>query len=226
MSYDEEDAARDQWLDDLYREHKQEILSDLTGERMRSYFLANRHVAQPAFVTLNDALRLRDAGFVSPSFLFAAISIEVAVKAVLLKPIVSGLVHDSATSTLIADLAIGRNGLDQLRDLLFHSLSNIAGIDLKTFRRALGGEGLWTEIRSVQEIRNRVVHRAHIASAADAEAAIAIAQLVLNDVFPTVVRAVRLHVHEQGRVCDDWTCEHEGKLSAELIAKIRSYRSD
>lgn len=39
---------------------------------------------------------------------------------------------------------------------------------------------------------------------------------------PPSQRRPRLHVHEQGRVCDDWTCEHEGKLGADLIAKIRS----
>lgn len=227
MSIDDDEAQREQWLEDLYRTHKQEILSELTGERVRAYFQTNPLVARPASIALDDAQRLRDAGFVTPSFLFAVISIEVAVKNLLLKPVMNGVVHDPVMSTLIADLALGRNGVGELRDLLFYAVGNVAGVDMKTYRRCLGATELWSEIRSLQTLRNRVVHRADAVSADDAETAIAVSTFVLQNLFTALAKAVRLHVHvdDQWRVCDDSLCALEPVLAPELIAKLRSLRS-
>jgi len=46
MSYDEYDAARDQWMEDLYKEHKAEAISEFTKERLQSYYLANPMIAE------------------------------------------------------------------------------------------------------------------------------------------------------------------------------------
>ena len=90
----------------------------------------------------------------------AVIAIEVGIKTALLKPIVFGLVHDASAASLITDLVIGHAG-DKYRDLLFHILSTIGGVNLKTFRRAGSGLPLWDEISCIQKVGNGIAHRAH-----------------------------------------------------------------
>src|SRR5262249_9445644 len=130
MSYDEHDAAYDEWMDELYREHKKEAISEFTTERLQSYFLDNPEVAKPSTSALSEARALKEAGFNSAAFLFAQIATETGIKFVLLKPIVSGLVHDTPTAALVSDLALGHIGLDRFRGLLFEVLRRIGGIDL------------------------------------------------------------------------------------------------
>lgn len=217
MSYDENDAAMDAFYDEMREQLYPGIINDFTSERLQSYFLSYPEAAKPAYLALEESLRLRDKDFLSASFLFAVIATEVAVKNVLLKPIVHGLVHNSPTSTLIADLVV-RNGLDSIKDLLFKSLNCVASIDLNSFRRPASNEKLWAEIKNLQKKRDYLVHRAQMPSPTEAEIAISVASAVLDNVFPTVIKAIDLHLHEHGRTCNDYLC------SLNAREKLRSQR--
>ena len=222
MSYDEHDAAYDEWMGNLYREHREEAISEFTNERLQSYFLSYPLIAEPPTKALIEAVKLKEAGFLSASFLFAQIATETGVKAVLLKPMVSGLVHDAPTATLVSDLALSHTGLDRFRDLLFQTLHRIGGVDLSTYQRPISTRRLWDEITSLHSIRNAVVHRAEAPSLRDAETAIELATTVLKTIFPAVVKAVGLHLHEDVRICNDSLCALEGKLSPELLERMRN----
>lgn len=225
MSYDENDAAMDAFYDDMRKQLYPEIVYEFTIERLQSYFLAYPEAAKPAYIALEEALHLRDAGFFSATFIFAVIATEVAVKSALLKPIVHGLIHDIPTSTLIAELVLGQNGLDRFEKLLFESLNSIAELDLKSFCRPNSEESLWREIKGLQKKRNYLVHRAEMLSSEDADMAIAVACEVLNNILPLVIKAIGLHLHEHGRICKDWWCELENQYSPEQIEKWRNPRN-
>ena len=182
-----------------------QAIYEFTSERLQSYFLSYPDVAKPAYLALEESTRLRDAGFFSAAFLFAVIATEITVKTVLLKPIVHGLIHNLPTSTLITELVV-RNGLDRIEKLLFESLNSIANIDLKSFCRTTSDQNLWSEIKSLQKKRDFLVHRAQMPSSIDAEIAISVASEVLDSVFPTVIKAINLHLHERGRVCNGYSC--------------------
>jgi len=225
MSYDENDAAMDAFYDEMREQLYPEIITEFTTERLQSYFLLFPEAAKPAYLALEDSFRLQEAGFFSAAFLFAVIATEVAVKTVLLKPIVHGLVHNLPTSSLIADLVLERKNLADIKKLLFESLSNIAGVDLGSFRRSESRQILWEEITSLQTKRNKLVHQAQMLSSTDAEMAIAVARAVLEDIFPTAIKAINLHLHEHGHICNDPLCAYEGIYSPEYLEKRRNQRN-
>ncbi|MCK9635634.1 MAG: hypothetical protein M0R41_05095 [Methylobacter tundripaludum] len=224
MSYDENDAAMDAFYDEMREQLYPEIINDFTSERLQSYFLSYPEAAKPAYLALEESLRLRDAGFFSAAFLFAVIAAEVAVKTALLKPIVHGLIHNLHTSTLITDLVV-RNGLDRIENLLFESLNSVANIDLNSFCRPTSDQKLWSEIKDLQKKRDHLVHRAQMPSSTEAEIAISVASAVLETVFPIVIKAIDLHLHERGRICNDSLCKLEGEYSPEWIEELRSRRN-
>ncbi|MGZ4978285.1 MAG: hypothetical protein ACXV8O_14105 [Methylobacter sp.] len=224
MSYDENDAAMDAFYTEMREQLSPEIIYEFTSERLQSYFLSYPEAAKPAYLALEESLHLRNAGFFSAAFLFAVLATEVAVKTALLKPIVHGLIHNLPASTLITDLVV-RNGLDRIEKLLFASLNSVANIDLKSFCRPSSSQELWSEIKALQKKRDHLVHRAQMPSSAEAEIAISVASEVLSNVFPTVIKAIDLHLHEHGRICNDPLCEYEGIYSPEYLETRRSQRN-
>ena len=222
MSYDEHDAAYDEWMDKLYREHKKEAISEFTTERLQSYFLDSPEVAKPSTSALSEARALMEAGFNSAAFLFAQIATETGMKFVLLKPIVSGLVHDTPTAALVSDLALGHIGLDRFRGLLFEVLRRIGGIDLSTFTRPGCSQKLWEEVGELQKIRNSIVHRADLTSGKQTARAIAVAEAVMGTLFPALVKALGLHLHDGWRVCGDSLCQLEEFLGVDVLQRLRS----
>src|SRR5439155_23101215 len=85
---------------------------------------------------------------------------EVALKAVLLKPVVSGLVHNDTVAELISDLAIQHNGLDRFKTLLAKILGTYGQIDFAEFRILGHDKTLWEELAKIQTSRNGLLHRA------------------------------------------------------------------
>lgn len=206
MSMTEDETRYDQWMTELYAEHSKEAIQEFTLERLQSYYLKDPLLGSAPFCSLTESGVLL-AEHPSAALVFAATAVEVGLKVVLLKPIVYGLVHDSSAAGLITDLAVGHGG-DKYRDLLFHILSEFGGVDVGNFRRASSKKALWEEIRIIQDRRNAVLHRAELASTEEAEQAVAVASVVLEELFPAVVTKLGLHLHDGARVCNDWRCKY------------------
>ena len=221
MSYDEHDAAYDQWMDDLYKEHKVEAISEFTTERLQSYYLANPMLAEAPRHALSNATRLSQEGFLDAAFVFAHVATETGLKAIVLKPFVHGLVHSASTADFVSELALGHVGLDRFRELLFQLLLDYAGLDFRQFKRQGASDILWTELERLQKIRNRIIHRAEMVTSVDAELSISVAHSVLDEIFPAVVTGLGLHVHDGMRVCDDYLCKLQHVLSPELMARLQ-----
>ncbi|MDX8379091.1 MAG: hypothetical protein R8K48_03470 [Gallionella sp.] len=216
MSYDENDAAMDAFYDDIREQIHTEIISEFKTERLQSYFLSSPNIAKPAYLALEDALSLQKNGYSSAAFLFAVIAIEVAMKAVILKPIVHGLVHNLPTSSLISDIVV-KNGFDRIKNLLFGTLKSIVNVDLHSLCRLGSNENLWSEIIKFQKKRDFIVHRAEMPSEAETALAIKVAKEVLDNLLPQVITALGLHIHKQGDICNMCFCKSEGKYSSEQI---------
>jgi len=210
MSIDDDDYyAYDQAMSDLYEEHKVEAIYEFTTERLSSYYSEKSDLAKPAVNALNEA-RLLSQNHPTASLILAVIAMEVAVKAILLKPIVYGLVHTESIASLITDLTMSQNGMDRYRDLLFKVLNDHGKIDFNTFKREGSLSLLWSEIGKVQKIRNNIVHRAEIATPEDTELAISIAASILEVIFPHLMQEMGFHLHDDYRICNDWICKKEG----------------
>lgn len=208
MSTTNEDAAYDQYMLELYEEHKKEAIEEFTEERLHSYYIANKYLAKPAVNALSEARKLINLN-ATAGFIFATIAMEVGLKTTLLKPIVYGLVHTESVASLITDLTISHTGMDRYRKLLLQVLHDHGGVNLSSFKRSGTNKSLWEEIKEVQIIRNKIMHRAEVVSKDDADLALGVATIILETIFPAVVKKMGLHLHEEFRICDDWKCKYE-----------------
>ena len=207
-----QEAEYETAMDELYREHKDQAIEEFTAERLNSFYLAHPHIAQPPFEALAEARNLIE-GHTSAAQVFAAVATEVGLKDALLKPVVHGLVHSEPAAEIITEFTL-RTRFDFFHKLLSEILSEHGGVDLKTYKRAGVAKNLWDEILEIQRCRHRVLHKAESSSPAQAEQAIAVAETILEKLFPTVVSHLGLHLHDGVRICGDQRCRYPGFLRA------------
>jgi hypothetical protein len=218
MTTTEYDAAYDQYISELYEEHKKEAIEEFTGERLSTYFLNNKHLAMPAIQALSNARNLIAINSTA-GFIFAAIAMEVGLKSILLKPIVYGLIHAESVAAIITDLAVSQANMDSYRKLLLQLLQEHGGINLDTYKRQGSNCSLWEEIKNVQKRRNEIMHRADLASKDNAELALNIATEILENIFPSIVKNMGLHLHDDFKICSDWKCKYRNTPFGEIIRK-------
>lgn len=206
MSMSYEEAMYEQYLDELYEEHRKEAIEEFTSDRLSSYYSENKQLAKPAFEALSEARTLRE---VSPtaSLILAAVAMEVGLKAILLKPIVHGLVHTESVASLVTDLALSHAGMERYRKLLIHLLRDHGGVDLDTFTRSGSPKNLWLEISEIQTVRNAIMHRAEKASPEMARLALAVASEIIDSIFPDIVMGMGFHLHDGYQICSDIQCK-------------------
>ncbi|MFM0006217.1 hypothetical protein PQR57_35170 [Paraburkholderia dipogonis] len=172
MSYDEHDAAMGEMYerigDELYPEHRVQAIGEFTADRLSSYYLANPMVMRPAVDALQEAKRLNANGHHSAAVVFCATTIELLLKAMLLLPIVYGLVHNDGLADIIVKHAVGQTGFDRYRNLLSRLFQELANLDIANASRDGVSVALIDESRRVQDLRNDIIHKGHACDAAAA----------------------------------------------------------
>ena len=196
---------QEQMYADLYDEFKEHAIEEFTIARLKSYYLKNRLLAKPAADFLAEARNLVTID-ATAGFLFSAIAIEAGLKSTLLKPLVYGLVHASSIAELIANLTLSHTGMVRFRDLLFRILKEHGKVDLDDYKRPESNDIFWQEIRDVQNLRNKVMHRAEKVSRVQADLSVCVGSVILETIFPLVLKEMDLHIHDGYRICDDWRC--------------------
>lgn len=205
----EEEAALDRLYNDFgpewAREHSTELyreaISEFTAERLQSYYLAHPDLAKPAHDALIYAQTLVP-NHPKAALVFATTAVELAIKNVLLRPIVFGLVHTEVLAAYITELTTKHSGvLDTFQTLLGAILVEFGGVDLKIFRREGSTKTLWQEAKEIQAARNAVIHRGDTPDGLLAPLGIAVAETLLNTLFPQVLRRLSLHLHDPCVIC-------------------------
>ena len=182
ISYEEaqqEDAYNEfvaSLAEELYDEHRDQAIEEFITERLQSYYERNSSVAVNALKFQETSKNLLDKD-PTASLLYSSISTEVILKAVILKPIVSGLVHSESISELVATVLTKQTGVDRFKDLIFKILEEYVQIDegAAKYSRPESEVSLWKERELVQKVRNAVAHRAEFCSVADAQRSLSVA---------------------------------------------------
>ena len=221
MSMSYEEAMYEQAMDELYAEHREQVLEEFPIEQLQSFFMANPTIAENPLRSLAEARRLL-AQHHTAAHVFAAVAVEVGLKMVLLKPVVYCIVHSDSAANVITELAIRNLRNVGNRKGLLQILSDFGGIDLKAFKRGGSRKPLWEEIQEVGKRRHTILHRAELASEEEAEQAIAVAAAILEEIFPSIIKQLEgaFHVHENGRVCNDYSCEEYKSAMDARIAEL------
>ena len=199
MSMTWEEVMYDEAMSDLYEENKKQAIQEFTVERLQSYYLEYPGIAMPALKALEKAQQLT-ASYPTASFIFSTISIEVGIKATLLKPVVYGLIHSESLASIITDMVIRQTSIDKFQKLLFKILSEYGEIDLNSLKRANSSKLLWTEMKDVQKRRNSVIHRAENIDINESKEALCIAEYILENIFPQLVTHLELNISEDGSI--------------------------
>lgn len=204
MSYDETDAAWDEFYDkiseELYPEHKDQAITEFTKERLQSFYLKNPKVMRPAVDAIQEGKRLQENGHHSASLVFFVSAIEILLKATLLKPVIYGLVHNEALAEIIVKNTLGQSGFSRYEGLLSKIFQEHAGVKLSSVNRESSIKPLLTECKEMQDMRNKIIHQGSQCSTDEAE----LSKLVVAAVFESIVRpvlySIGLTVVERGEI--------------------------
>lgn len=204
MSTDEYDAALDEMYErigeELYPEHKAQAIGEFTAERLRSFYLKNPEVMRPALLAFKEAKALHEANHHSAALVFFVTSIELFLKATLLKPVVYGLVHNDGLADVIVQYALGQSGFDRYKNLLARFFTDIAKIDLNEIRRDGASKALLDEALEIQQVRNKIIHQGAVCTESDSCLARDIALLVFGRIVVQMFHALGLDVLEKGLI--------------------------
>jgi hypothetical protein len=190
-----EDLAKE-----FFEENYKDAINQFTGERLQSYYLKHPELASAAFNALQYAQSLRPS-YHRAALVFAVTSTELTVKNVLLRPIISGLVHTEELASVVADLTTKHTGIGRFQDLLTEILGQYGGFELKTFRRPDSGKTLWQEMDDVQKARNNVIHRGAVVDEGVVDLSISVASVLLGGIFRRILKKIGLHLHSPIMIC-------------------------
>lgn len=219
MSTTPDEARYEEYMDQLYEEHKGQAIQEFIDERLQSYYEDHRLLAGPAFGALEEAKKLIKT-YATAAFLSSTIALEVGLRETLVKPIVFGLVHTLSVASLITDMVLSRPDQKKYRDLLLHLLREHGDVDLYCHKRADSHRPIWDEIMEVKKKRDMIVHQAQTATSDEATLALGVTSTIIENFFPAVVTRMGLHLHEGFRICDDWRCQYKGTEFERILKKV------
>ncbi|ELA9359648.1 hypothetical protein QTV39_000021 [Vibrio parahaemolyticus] len=212
MPYSHEDALYDQYIDEmysnieeelreeLYEEHREQAIEEFIFERMQSYYWQNPELAVNAVKFLSKGKNALEND-PTVSLIYTAISTEVLIKSVLLKPIVYGMVHNEYAADLISSNLLKQSGVDRFKELVFSVIDENVdlGCSITDYKRANSNDTLWQERAKVQGLRNDVMHKAVECSHEQAQRAIDIASEFIS-IIVAVIHNFDLDLSSDGLV--------------------------
>ena len=175
MSYEPNDEAWDEFYasvsEELYPGHKLQAISEFTRERLRSFYLQNPKILMPAMDMYYESGMLHKANRPIPTVVFCMTTLELLLKAALLRPIVYGLVHNDGLAGLIVEHTLGQTGFHRYKGLLAKIFEDFTGVDISTIKRSGCDCPLLDEALELQKLRNRIIHQGASCDTDDAERA-------------------------------------------------------
>lgn len=204
MSYDENDAAMDEFYDqisrELYPDHRDQAISEFTQERLKSFYIKSPLVMRTAVDSLQQGKSLLSDNYFAPSLVSFMSAIELLLKATLLRPVVYGLVHHESLAEIIMKHALGQSGFDRYEDLLSDLFLSLANMDIKNVKRENSNKTLLAECKSLQKIRNDIIHKGETCQQDDAELALSVSVAVFEKIVRPMLYSLGLTVIERGEI--------------------------
>jgi len=192
--YYEQEFAKDEFIEEISRQ----AVYEFTNDRLRSFYEKNPDVMRPAVDALQEGKSLYELNHYSASLVFFMSSIELLLKATVLKPVVYGLVHHEALAEIIVKHVLGPTGFDRYEKLLETLLSTFTVLDLKEISRDDSATKLFNECKELQKVRNKIIHQGNNCTKDDAEKARRVSVAVYELIVLPMIGVLNLQVVEKG----------------------------
>jgi hypothetical protein len=217
MSFDEMDWAQDEYEMEI----ASRAIEDFQTERLQSFYKGHKDLALKAIHMAKEAKLVLEKS-PSAAMVLATASIEVGFKAIILRPIISGLVHEESLASLVTEVFVKSAKQDGVLKIVHQVLKKYASIDLQEITLPQHKKLYWRELGDAQELRNGILHRGEMCSRDDAERVIELADYLWNVIFLEIIKSIGLHTHDQQTVCD----QYQGYCDALASIEERKQRGD
>jgi hypothetical protein len=178
------DELRREWEDEYADEYRREGEQNFVNRRLAAYFLRHPEMDARAKKRCEDARALLTVSYDACTVL-AYSATEVGFKNLLLKPIVYGFVNSDHVADLVSTAIVSSNREEtRLRAFVNLLFVNMISVDLEAIDLAGQKQSLWGHIEVSQRKRNLILHRAESAQRGDAEHAVDLASLIVEELFP------------------------------------------
>jgi hypothetical protein len=209
MSFDD---GYDSGRDEYEMEIANRAIEEFRTERLQSFYKDHKELALKPIHLGKEARSVLEES-PSAALVLATSSIEVGLKSIILRPIISGLVHEESLASLVTDVFVKSAKQDGVLKIVYQVLKQYASIDLQQMTLPQHNKPYWAEISEAQDLRNGVVHRAEACSKQDAERVIELAEYLWNVIFLEIIKSIGLHTHDNRMICDQYEafCEMRAK---------------
>jgi hypothetical protein len=210
MSFDDDDDWR---RDDYEMEIGSQAVEQFQTERLQSFYKEHKDLALKPIRMAKEARSVFEQS-PSAALVLAVVSIEVGFKAIILRPIISGLVHEESLASLITEMFVKNTKQDGVLKVVDQVLRKYASIDLKGIILPTHAQSYLSEVTEAQELRNGILHRAEMGSKEDAQRIIELAEYLWNVIFLEIIKSIGLHTHDRQTVCDQYegACEARARI--------------
>lgn len=163
------------------------------------FYLKNPNILVPGTLLYTEANELKES-HPSASVVFATSTIELFLKAALLKPVIYGLVHNEPLAEIIVKTALGQTGFNRYKKLLAKLFMEIAEIDINDINRIGSTKSLLIEAEDIQKIRNKIIHQGELVTVKNSYHAITVAEGILHNIVEEMLLALGLLINSDGIV--------------------------
>jgi hypothetical protein len=180
---------------------RENAVKEFTFERMRSYYIGHPDICKPVLRRLDESKTLLSTNNAA-SLIFSLSASEVCLKALIMRPMVYGFVHQVYIADIVAGLVVSHMGWDRFKKLLDHILKVKLGIDLEVMNYRGRKINMWSQFNDLVKIRNDVLHKIHDSDRLQAELSLELADQLCNFLFPELLSNFSLRMDEYGTISE------------------------
>ncbi|EKO3432562.1 hypothetical protein NTH35_004180 [Vibrio fluvialis] len=153
----------------LYLDKRDEFSKQYSTDLVKEYYLGTPLLANNVRNTVRAMVTVQDVEPLS-SLVMAMTSLEVLTKNIILRPFMTGMLHNGSLAEFITKQVLSQNGLDRFNNLLYWIIDeHLEGCDASDIKFISGKKTIWQTRSELQKIRNEVIHKANSCSDQDAQ---------------------------------------------------------
>ncbi|MBL8208571.1 MAG: hypothetical protein JNM09_30350, partial [Blastocatellia bacterium] len=153
--------SSDHYWEDKYKAVEEYLAEEILPERLEAFYLRKADIVLAPLHLLIEARELYQLNRYSASQVFAGAALEVTFKDVLLKPIVSGMIHNDTVAEIIIDIFSSHiREIDKFKGLLINVIKEVSGINISEYKLENSKQTIWEQATEARKQRNALLHKA------------------------------------------------------------------